>query len=112
MIDNKPVYLCDPEKNKLCDKSECYISGGTCSHTFNKAYEKKQTNQNKLAEMVRTMSPKVLAKMIFEGNFEPIFNCDDCPAKYYCDERMKYNENDPEFVTCEMVMNEWLIKED
>ena len=60
---NKPVYLCDPEKNESCSKEICYISGGTCRHTFNKAYEKKQTNQDKLAEMVRTEDPMILAVM-------------------------------------------------
>lgn len=81
MMDNKPVYLCDPEKNKLCDKEGCYISGGPCSHTFNKAYEKKQTNQDKLAEMVRTEDPMTLADRIYDHTI-----CSVCytPGLHYC----------------------------
>lgn len=126
-MDKKLTYICDPKKNVNCPKSICQALGrGECIYTSdpkfalspdmrienNESFKKKQTNQDKLAEMVRTMDPKVLAKMIFEGHFEPIIHCENCPAKEYCDERMKYNENNPEFVTCEMVMNEWLVKED
>ena len=69
-------------------------------------------NQDKIAELVRTANPEDLARMIFEGGLEAIMICDNCPAREYCDERMKYNESNPEFVTCEMVMNEWLVKEE
>lgn len=115
-MDNKPTYICDPEKNKSCSKEECYISGGTCSHTFNKAYEKKQTNQDKLAEMVRTMDPEIIAKAVMADRFA-IFNCFNCPAMKYCDSTMKSTEDESEnpvlddVVTCEEVMNKWLRME-
>ena len=27
------VYLCDPELNKDCRKTECFLNGGECRHT-------------------------------------------------------------------------------
>lgn len=29
------LYKCDPEKNKKCAKTGCYIHGGPCSSTLN-----------------------------------------------------------------------------
>lgn len=32
------LYLCDPEKNTQCRKNECYIYGGECHLTSQKAF--------------------------------------------------------------------------
>lgn len=32
------LYFCDPEKNTTCRKTECYIYGGECHLTSQKAY--------------------------------------------------------------------------
>ena len=103
---NKPLYLCDPEKNESCPKDGCYILGGPCRHTTDKAYEKKQTNQDRIAEMVRTMDPIKLAK-ILSGEYKmDIIECyRRCPVEkdrgYIC----------PEGKTCFEGVLEWL-KED
>ena len=103
---NKPVYLCDPEKNEWCPKDGCYILGGPCRHTTDKAYEKKQTNQDKIAEIVRTMSPEKLAGILSGDNWETdIFNCDDCPV------RASYEDNSCPEGTCRDIISKWL-KED
>lgn len=80
-MNDKPVYLCDPEKNKSCSKEECYISGGTCRHTFNKDYEMKKTNQDKLAEMVRTKDPEILADIIYDHT---VCSTETTPGLHYC----------------------------
>lgn len=116
MIDNKPVYFCDPEKNESCSKKECYISGGPCSHTFNKAYEKKRTNQDKLAEIVRTMDPKDIAKFITHTDSD---FCYKCPASDYCDKHILYSEDgwdripdeNGETLSCEEIFERWLKEE-
>ena len=33
--DPKDLYLCDPSKNFLCRKTECFKNGGRCAHTSN-----------------------------------------------------------------------------
>lgn len=40
------LYLCDPEKNKECSKSYCYINGGECEHTTKKEYAMEETKQH------------------------------------------------------------------
>lgn len=37
----KKLYVCDTEKNKECDKVNCYINGGTCIDTTNLKYAKR-----------------------------------------------------------------------
>lgn len=27
------IYMCDPEKNTVCEKTSCYINGGPCRRT-------------------------------------------------------------------------------
>ena len=99
---NKPVYLCDPEKNELCSKEGCYILGGPCKHTTDKAYEKKQTNQDKIAEIVRTMDSERLAEIISE---EVICLPDSCPAWDFC------TEHEHSDITCRTVFEKWLKEE-
>lgn len=33
------VYVCDPAKNIICKKDECYIYGGMCCLTYNQDHE-------------------------------------------------------------------------
>lgn len=40
------TYACDPNKNKLCKKSECYINGGACHRTIYKEFELKEVTTN------------------------------------------------------------------
>ncbi len=32
------LYMCDPEKNKDCEKTDCYKNGGPCFATWNREY--------------------------------------------------------------------------
>lgn len=34
------LFLCDPEKNTECSKTNCHINGGDCSHTRKGIYAK------------------------------------------------------------------------
>lgn len=34
------LYLCDPDKNTECKKTECYRNGGECVHTVHKKYRR------------------------------------------------------------------------
>ena len=36
------VYRCDPEKNRDCRKTECYINGGDCYQTQHPEYSKEE----------------------------------------------------------------------
>lgn len=39
-VRNIILYYCDPIKNKDCRKTGCYINGGPCNATTNKAYRR------------------------------------------------------------------------
>ncbi len=78
-------------------------------------------NQDILADIIRNAAPEDIAEAMMQGEFS-LINCDNCPAREYCDSRMNYTGDEDEleepipdpdgtFVTCEKVMNEWL-KED
>lgn len=41
---SKPLYICDPYKNKSCKKTACYINGGECYRTYFKEYAKEDKN--------------------------------------------------------------------
>lgn len=34
------LYVCDPDKNIKCNKTECYLHGGQCQMTSNKDFER------------------------------------------------------------------------
>lgn len=34
------LYVCDPDKNTKCNKTECYLHGGQCQMTSNKDFER------------------------------------------------------------------------
>lgn len=100
------LYICDPNKNTECKKTECsYLGKGCCYQTTNKDFSKlNATNQDKLAEIVRTMKPEYLAEYLSND----IFVCEqNCPIydKYGYD-------GCPEGVTCEEAIIKWLKEED
>ena len=33
MAEPKTYFVCDPDKNKLCRKTNCHINGGPCTST-------------------------------------------------------------------------------
>lgn len=45
------LYVCDPDKNTKCNKTECYLHGGQCQMTSNKDFERtgecKETDDGK-----------------------------------------------------------------
>lgn len=103
---NKKLYLCDPNKNIECKKTDCgHLGTGKCFCTTNKDYMAEgylievKTNQDKLAEMVRTMDPEILAKYIRES----VVCGEDCPVMDIC--KPKKGE------TCYDLIELWL-KED
>ncbi len=92
-------YFCDPEKNTECTKEVCYINGGQCKLTSKEACKKTATNQDELAEIVRTMDPEKLANIL-----EPRFSCSiNCPCEEYCRKDLD--------ASCHDILVKWL-KED
>lgn len=77
-------YICDPDKNTECSKTNCCISGGSCLRTMKPAYaqtdlsgmrcvdtlhamiNKQVTLQNALGYTFSCMTPKQRAEYIFE----------------------------------------------
>ena len=104
-MDNKPTYICDPEKNVNCPKSICQALGrGECIYTtdpefavnpdqpefvIKESLEKyrdrnsveRRTNQDKLAEMVRTEDPMILADRIYDHT---VCSTNTTPGLHYC----------------------------
>ena len=95
-MDKKFTYLCDPKKNVNCPKDICQALGrGECIYTSdpkfalnpdmrienNESFKKKQTNQDKLAEMVRTEDPEILADMIYDHT---VCSTETTPGLHYC----------------------------
>ena len=33
LLDDEPLYLCDPKKNTKCTKESCFLNGGPCDKT-------------------------------------------------------------------------------
>ena len=132
-MDRKPTYICDPKKNVNCPKDICQALGrGECKYTsnpefavnpdqpevvinaFNESFEKKQTNQDKLAETIRTMDAHKLGIFITNG-----IECPNCPAEKYCDQHTCTTEDgwsrvpdaNGEILDCNQIFERWL-KED
>lgn len=118
---NKPVYLCDPNKNIECKKTDCgHLGVGKCFCTTNKDYMAEgylieiKTNQDKLAEMVRTMDVHKLAIFITNG-----IECPNCPAEKYCDQHTYTTEDgwervpdkNGELLDCNQIFERWLKEE-
>lgn len=61
------VYLCDPERNILCGKTECYINGGLCECTTRKQFAKELTPVFKLEAMMEKQRE-------FQMRLNPDFN--------------------------------------
>ena len=99
------LYICDPNKNTECKKTDClYLGKGYCYRTTNKKFSKSNdTNQDKVAEFVRTMKPENLAEYLSDD----IFVCEqNCPI------HDKYGyDRCPEGVTCKEAILKWLKEE-
>lgn len=114
---SEKCYICDPNKNDLCPKDICHINGGPCYCTNNKEFEKKQTNQDYFAELIRKMDPKVITE--FWTNHTYVEDCDECPAHEYCNKRMLYSEDgwdripdeNGEILECQDIFERWLKEE-
>ena len=113
--DMHPLYECDPNKNVECPKTMCYFTGkGACFQTTNKDFEKKETNQDKLAEMVGTMDVHKLALFITDS-----IECPKCPAEKYCDQHTFTTEDgwsrvpdeNGEILDCNQIFERWLREE-
>lgn len=95
---------CDPEKAKTCPKTECHINGGPCTKTSVISWRKSKTNQDKIAENVRTMDPEALADWLSKDD---TFVCEiNCPVY----EQYGYSKC-PEGKMCVDSIAEWLKEE-
>ena len=50
MFDAPKRYSCDPLKNIMCRKSNCFLYGGSCEHTTNRNYRMEPEYMEKLEE--------------------------------------------------------------
>lgn len=41
-VDGVTLYPCDPEKNTLCKKTNCFMNGGECRRTTHEEYREEQ----------------------------------------------------------------------
>lgn len=105
---------------KICDElyeEECQKLKEDMENMDNKSYEKKQTNQDKLAEMVRTMDPKDIATFIITHTDSDF--CHKCPASDYCDKYILCSEDgwdripdeNGEILDCNQIFERWLKEE-
>ena len=85
---NEKLYLCDPSKNIECKKTDCgHLGTGKCFCTTKKEFMadgyliEVKTNQDKLAEMVRTEDPMILADMIYDHT---VCSTVTTPGLHYC----------------------------
>ena len=46
------LYLCDPAKNIMCRKTNCFLYGGGCEHTTNRHYKMEMEDMDNLTEML------------------------------------------------------------
>lgn len=44
----KVYYVCDPDKNTVCRKTNCHLNGGPCIHTTKLDYAKQPVERVKL----------------------------------------------------------------
>lgn len=118
---NEKLYLCDPNKNIECKKTDCgHLGTGKCFCTTKKEFmadgyivDRPKTNQDKLAEMVRTMDVHKLALFITNG-----IECPNCPAEKYCDQHTYTSEDgwsrvpdeNGEILDCNQIFERWLRK--
>lgn len=46
------LFPCDPRKNLMCRKTNCFLYGGTCEHTTSRNYRMEQEDMEKLDHML------------------------------------------------------------
>lgn len=56
-------YVCDPEKNTACRKTNCHINGGPCTHTKHLEFAKQPIEK---ATMILPMTKKEAAELGLE----------------------------------------------
>lgn len=56
-------YVCDPEKNTVCKKTNCHLNGGPCTHTKFLEYAKQPVEK---ATMILPVSKKEAAELGLE----------------------------------------------
>ncbi len=75
MSPTKRVYICDPEKNKRCKKTGCYLYGGPCCSTSHVQYAKVDESDKVL----------VIHSCIDEEEYHELYPepqpCDECPPR-------------------------------
>lgn len=67
MCDTPKLYMCDPVKNIMCRKTNCFLYGGDCEQTAYKQYEMELTSVYKLESMMD-------AQRAFQVRLDPNFN--------------------------------------
>ena len=73
-----------------------------------------KTNQDKFAEIIKKMDPKVLTE--FWTSHTYVEDCDECPAHEYCNKCMLYSEDgwdrvpdeNGEILECQDIFERWL----
>lgn len=53
MFNAPRLFICDPLKNVMCSKTNCFLYGGSCEHTSYKQYSMEMTTMEKLDHMLR-----------------------------------------------------------
>ena len=48
MAEPKTYFVCDPNKNTVCKKTNCHLNGGPCTHTTELDYAKQPVERVKL----------------------------------------------------------------
>jgi len=65
--DDRLIFVCDPEKNTECSKTDCYVTGGRCCLTFNEDFKCDIFDQEFLEKLepfsYGDFLPKVLRKI-------------------------------------------------
>lgn len=54
MHNNSKLFPCDPTKNVMCRKTNCFLYGGTCESTVYRQYMMEDPTMEKLEQMLET----------------------------------------------------------
>ena len=97
------IYMCDPEKNTVCEKTSCYINGGFCRRTRHQEFAKdfaesiKEEDMNKHWEdwsdelcgrLAKQMGENDCSEFLMEAKAVNSDSCngDSCPIIFEEDE--------------------------
>lgn len=56
MHNTSELFPCDPLKNTMCRKTNCFLYGGSCEHTAYRQYKLEELDMDRLAEMLDTQA--------------------------------------------------------